>query len=448
MSESKLTEGNISKGIVGFLTPILISSLIQQLYSTVDLILIGRYVGAEATAAVGASALIITCLIGFFNGMAVGSNVVTAHIFGRADSKDLKKVIQTVWITGTVGGLALMVCGLVLAPIFLHWMNTPTAILVTAVNYLRIYMLCMPGIILYNLCSGILRAMGDSKNPMLFQIVGGVLNVAGDILLVAFFNKGVEGAAAATFVSQTVAAGLILIHLHSKKRTVRLHFGYKDFSLYSLKKIMLIGIPSGIQAIIITFSIIIIQSQINKFGVPAIAAFTTYYKVEMLLYLPIVALGQAVISFVGQNHGAAQHDRIRQGTKFAVMWGIGMTAAISALLLLNGEFVMRLFSDNEKVISYGCQIMMITFPFYFLYAIFECLNCEIRGKGNARIPMLITVFSLCVVRLAALGAVLKIWQDVRGIAAVYPFSWGIAVILLIGIKYPMRKKEETENRLL
>ncbi|QIB68012.1 MATE family efflux transporter [Aminipila butyrica] len=441
MKTNSLTEGNISKSILFFLIPILVSSLIQQLYSVVDLVLIGKFIGAEATAAVGASSLIITCLIGFFNGIAVGTNVVTAHIFGSSDRSSLKEIMQTVWTAGAIGGLLLMVVGLTLSPHFLKWMNTPHSILDTGVIYLRIYLLSLPAIVLYNLCSGILRAMGDSKSPMFFQVIGGLLNVVGCILMVAVWRKGVAGAATATFISQTVAALLILGHLHSKKQSVRLEFKVKGFNPILLKRILAIGIPSGVQAMIITFSIIILQSQINKFGVHVMAAFAAYYKIEMLIYLPILALGQALVSFVGQNHGAEQYERIKKGTSLSIRWGILMTACISALLLLQGPLVMRLFTDHQQVIFYGCQIMKVTFPFYFLYVIIECSSSEIRGRGEATIPMVITLFSFCVVRLTALVVLISQWHDIRGIAAVYPFSWAVAAGLMTFARLQMEKKE-------
>jgi len=376
MEENRLTEGSVSKSILRFLIPILISSLIQQCYSVVDLIIIGRYVGAEATAAVGASALIVTCMIGFFNGMAIGTNVVAAHEFGREDNDALKSIIQTAWISGIGGGIVVMALGLTFAPLFLSWMNTPDSILQMAVNYLRIYMLSMPGIILFNLSSGILRATSDSKHPMMFQTVGGLLNIIGDIIFIIYLNKGVEGAAFSSFLSQSIAAGLTLLYLHGRKRKIRLNFTFSGFQLKYLKRIMTFGIPSGIQAMVITFSNIMLQSQINQFGIHVIAAFTDYFRIEMVIYLPILALGQAVISFVGQNYGAGQFLRIRKGMKFSILWGIGMTVCMSMLLMFNGNFVMLLFTENTKVIFYGCQIMRITMPFYFLYVIYECLNCE------------------------------------------------------------------------
>ncbi len=436
-----MTEGRISKSILRFLIPILISSVIQQCYNVVDLIIIGRYSGAEATAAVGASALIVTCMIGFFNGMAIGTNVVAAHAYGKEDTKALKHIAQTAWVAGVIGGFAVMLIGLAFSASFLRWMNTPDDIWEMAVSYLRIYMFSMPAIILYNLAAGILRATGDSKHPMIFQTIGGVLNVIGDIVFVIFLGKGVEGAAFASFLSQSIAAVLTLLYMRYRAKEVRLNFAFTGFRFLFLKKIMLFGIPSGIQAMIITFSNIMLQSQINQFSIHAIAAFTNYFRIEMAIYLPILALGQSVISFVGQNYGARQFERIKQGMRFSFLWGMGMTIMLSVLLLLNAASVMSLFTNNREVIFYGCQIMKITFPFYFLYVIFECLNCELRGKGMANLPMMITVFSFCIVRISALYILLQHWHDVRGVAIIYPVSWSAAVILLLITKAIISRKE-------
>ena len=283
MNSYSLTKGSIGKSLLFFLLPILISSLIQQLYSTVDLIFIGIFCGTESTAAIGASNLIITCLIGFFNGMAVGTNVVAAHIYGQENESDLKKVINIVFISGTIGGAILMFIGMFFAPTFLRLMNTPVSIMDIAVRYLRIYMMSMISIVLYNLCSGILRALGDSKSPMIFQIIGGSTNIISDIIFIGFFKMGVEGAAIGTFLSQTLASILFIIHICRHTSKVNFNISFKNFDNKLFNRILIIGVPAGIQSIVITLSNIIIQSNINGFGVDAIAAFTAYFKIEMII---------------------------------------------------------------------------------------------------------------------------------------------------------------------
>ena len=316
MKQHNLTQGSIGKGILVFLLPLLASTLIQQLYNTVDLIFVGKFCSTEATAAIGASSLIITCLIGFFNGMAVGTNVVAAHIYGKQDKKGLKNVIQTVFMIGLIGGLIVTIIGIYFAPIFLKYMNTPQSILDVAVKYLRIYTLSMISVVIYNLLCGILRAIGDSKSPMMFQIFGGIVNVIADFIFIVILKMDVQGAAIATLLSQTLTAVLTIRYFYKRSEEPKLHFTMRIFDKKIFKKILMIGIPAGVQSIVITLSNIIIQSQINSFGVDAIAAFTAYFKIELILYLPIIVLGQALVSFVGQNYGAKQYDRINKGVKY------------------------------------------------------------------------------------------------------------------------------------
>ena len=429
MKQNDLTQGSIGKGILVFLLPLLASTLIQQLYNTVDLIFVGKFCSTEATAAIGASSLIITCLIGFFNGMAVGTNVVAAHIYGKQDKKGLKNVIQTVFMIGLIGGLIVTILGIYFAPIFLKYMNTPQSILDLAVKYLRIYTLSMISVVIYNLLCGILRAIGDSKSPMMFQIFGGIVNIIADFIFIVILKMDVQGAAIATLLSQTLTAILTIRYFYKRKEEPKLHFTMNIFDQEIFKKILMIGIPAGVQSIVITLSNIIIQSQINSFGVDAIAAFTSYFKIELILYLPIIVLGQALVSFVGQNYGAKQYDRINKGVKYSMVVSVIITMGVSTLMIINSDYVFAIFTSNVDVMKYGKEIVSITFPFYFLYAILECLSSQVRGRGISIPPMIITLFSFCGVRIIFLIVLLIKNNSISSIALTYPISWLSAVIL-------------------
>ena len=429
MRQNDLTKGPIGKVILTFLLPLLASTLIQQLYNTVDLIFVGKFCGTKATAAVGASSLIITCLIGFFNGMAVGTNVVAAHTYGKQDKEGLKNVIQTVFMVGLFGGLIITIIGIYFAPIFLRYMNTPDSILHIAIKYLRIYTLSMVSVVIYNLLCGILRAIGDSKSPMMFQIFGGTFNVVADFIFIVILKMGVEGVAIATLLSQTFTAILTIINFYKRIEEPKLHFTMKIFDKEILKKILIIGVPAGIQSIVITLSNIIIQTKINSFGIDVIAAFTAYFKIELILYLPIIVLGQALVSFVGQNYGASQYDRINKGVKYSIITSVIIIIGVSILMIINSDLVFSIFTSNSEVMKYGRNIVLITFPFYFLYAILECLSSYIRGKGISIIPMVITLVSFCGIRIMFLIVLLKKYNSISSIAVTYPISWLFSVIL-------------------
>lgn len=425
-----LTEGSVWKGIPLFALPLLGSSLIQQLYSTVDLIFVGQLLGTKASAAIGASGLIVTCLIGFFNGMAVGTNVFAARHYGAKRYEELKKLIQTIFWTGIIGGLLLMMIGLVFSPVFLRWMGTPETIFPLAVRYLRIYMISMISVVSYNLLSGVLRALGDSRTPMLYQFFGGVINVFADFIFLAVFHMGVEGTAFATMFSQTFAAIGVMIHLYRLKEPYALRLSFRDCSLHEFTDILKVGVPAGVQSIIITLSNIIIQSQINTLGVTSVASFTVYFRVELIVYLPIIALGQAVVSFIGQNYGAGNWKRIKKGNKLCIFGGSVVTLAGCMLLIAAMPVILKAFTKDTAVAAQTLEIVKVTFPFYFFYTVLECFSSNLRGFGKAFVPMIVTVISFCGIRIIALFALMANNPSPDKVALSYPISWGIAAVAM------------------
>ncbi len=421
-----LTKGSVGKGILLFALPLLGSSLIQQLYSTVDLIFVGQLLGTKASAAIGASGLIVTCMIGFFNGMAVGTNVFAARHYGARRFEQLKKLIQTIFWTGIIGGFLLTVIGLVLSPVFLTWMGTPESIFPLAVRYLRIYMASMISVVSYNLLSGVLRALGDSRTPMLYQFFGGIINVFADFIFLYVFHMGVEGTAFATLFSQTFAAIGVMIHLYRLKEPYALRIRFSDCSLKEFTDILKVGVPAGVQSIIITLSNIIIQSQINTLGVTSVASFTVYFRVELIIYLPIVALGQAVVSFIGQNYGAGNWERIKKGNRLCIFGGSLITFAACILLIIAMPVILNVFTKDAAVAAQTLEIVKVTFPFYFFYTILECFSSNLRGFGKAFLPMIVTVISFCGFRIIALFALMAKNPSPDKVALSYPISWGIA----------------------
>ena len=421
-----LTKGSVGKGILLFALPLLGSSLIQQLYSTVDLIFVGQLLGTKASAAIGASGLIVTCMIGFFNGMAVGTNVFAARHYGARRFEQLKKLIQTIFWTGIIGGFFLTVIGLVLSPVFLTWMGTPESIFPLAVRYLRIYMASMISVVSYNLLSGVLRALGDSRTPMLYQFFGGIINVFADFIFLYVFHMGVEGTAFATLFSQTFAAIGVMIHLYRLKKTYALRIRFSDCSLKEFTDILKVGVPAGVQSIIITLSNIIIQSQINTLGVTSVASFTVYFRVELIIYLPIVALGQAVVSFIGQNYGAGNWERIKKGNRLCIFGGSLITFAACILLIIAMPVILNVFTKDATVAAQTLEIVKVTFPFYFFYTVLECFSSNLRGFGKAFLPMIVTVISFCGFRIVALFALMAKNPSPDKVALSYPISWGIA----------------------
>ena len=425
-----LTEGNIGKLILLFALPLLGSSLIQQMYSTVDLIFVGRFIGKEASAAVGSSDLLVTCIVGLFTGISVGSGVVAAQAFGQKNNKTLHQVIQTAFFFGLIGALVLMVGGLLLAPTFLHWLDTPDEVFDMAVLYLRIYFAGIFGIVEYNLCSGIVRSLGDAKSALRFQIFGGLTNIVADYLLIVVFKMGIAGAALATIGAQIVSAILTIRYLCRLHPEIALRLTAPMLKGQVLKKLLMVGIPSGIQSMVVSFSNLFIQSIINSFSVDAMAAFAAYFKIEMFLYYPSLSYGQALVTYTAQNYGAGKIDRIKKGTWITLTMSVCTIAALSIVMILFMRPIFGLFNQDPGVLADGVRVASITFPIYFLCTVQECMSAVSKGVGRAIAPMAIILTCMCFLRIVILQVLVHINHTIEMVAVVYPITWVLAGIAM------------------
>lgn len=425
-----LTKGSIAQQLLVFSLPLFAGSLIQLLYNTVDLMFVGQISGSEASAAVGASSLIVTCILGIFTGLSVGVSVATAKAVGRGDTKHLKEIFQTAAGMTCLLALIFTVLGLILAPVFLSWMRTPEDILPTATSYLRLYLLSLVSIVSYNIGSGILRALGNSRSPMIYQLLGGITNLFGNTLFIYFLNWGVQGAALSTALSQGLAAFLTIRHLCRMKTDYHLNLKQMHLNLTICEDFLAVGIPAAVQSIVITLSNLIVQTHINQLGVDSIAAFTAYFKVENFIYLPIMAFGQACSTFTSQNIGASQISRVKKGVRLSLLLGIGVTICTSALTLIFSSFAFGLFAKDQSVITLGTQIARVAYPFYFIYVFLEVYASAIRGSGKSLIAMGTVVLNMCFVRICILNILAHLIPNVMGVAAVYPITWTSTALCL------------------
>lgn len=427
-----LTQGNITKQLIAFALPLLIGALIQQLYSTVDMMFVGKVLGTSAAAAVGSSGMIVNCIVGFFTGLSVGVGVVVGTTVGSGDRDRLRRVIHCAAGLTLVMGVAFMAVGLLLAPTILGWMNTPVDILPQATTYIRIYLCSVLSIVSYNVGTGILKALGDSKTPTLYQLLGGITNVIGNYFFIVVFRWGVVGAAMTTLLSQTLAACLTVQHLFKLPEEYRLKISQIKLEPKLSGEILSVGIPSAIQSIMLSLSNLIVQTNINTLDVLSIASFTAYYKVENIIYYPIMAVGQACSAFVSQNIGAKKLDRARGGTKKAIMLGVGVTLVISWGVVLGAKYAFSLFSNDPAVIDLGSRIARVAYPFYFIYVFLEVYAASIRGAGKAMPTMVITILNMCVVRVTVLTILMHIFHTAVGVAAVYPITWLCNALCMFG----------------
>lgn len=435
-----LTQGSIPRQIVVFALPLLISSLIQQMYSTVDLLFVGNFLGKEASAAIGASALIVTCMVNFFTGLSLGANVMAAQYFGKKEDRKLDDLVHTAAAVSLLGGILLIVLGITLSPFILRLMNTPESILPLAVQYIRIYFCSTIAMIGYNMAAGICRALGNSSVPTWAQFAGCIVNVIVDALFIVVFRWGIAGAAAATAFSQTAAMAVTVYYLMRGSLGCKLVLRKIRLKMHYFKRILRIGIPAGIQASVITLSNMVVQYYINSLGVDSIAAFTVYFRIELVLYLPVLALGQTMTTFAGQNYGARQYDRIRKGARFCILSGSLLLFGMGMLLLLGGSFIIGLFNGDPGVIAEGLKVIRITFPLYWLYVVLEVSAGAVRGLGSAVVPMGIVLWHMCFLRVVLLTAVMHFYHEIQGIAVLYPVTWFLAgAAMFLYFQMVMRK---------
>lgn len=446
-SSVNLTEGSIIKGLVLFALPLLGSSLVQQLYNTVDIFFISRALGKYEAAAVGASSMMITCLIGLFGGLSIGAGVAVARRFGAGNNRGVKNVIDSSVILTFISSILIMLAGFFLAPAYIHLVDVPETVADLAIRYLRIYFVSTPFIVSYNMGCGIIRSMGQSFWPLLFQIAGGFTNVVMDAVFIFGFHMGVDGVAWATLASQGAAAFFTVYYLQKKTDPeIRMTLRSLCWDQSCVSDILRVGIPAGCQTLVIALSNVIAQYHINSLGVDSIAAFTTYFRVELPIYLPIVAIGQAATTFVSQNIGAGKVERARKGTGQCFLISFILTAGVSAVLLLAGEQAFGLFNKDEAVIREGIRIIRVSFPFYVIYCVLQIYGDALKGMGKASTVMLITMANICIIRSILLFLIVPVFQSAESVAVTYPVTWTLTSIgmILYYRKYTNTKQKATK----
>ncbi|MBR1760002.1 MAG: MATE family efflux transporter [Schwartzia sp.] len=422
-----LTQGPIAKKLLMFALPLLGASLVQQLYTTVDILFVSNFLGAEASAAVGASVFLTGALINFFTGVSIGAGVVIAQAFGRKNDVQLGKSIHTSMALGLIGGVLLTVLGVLFAAAFLRAVDTPASIFQDAYDYVQVFFLGLTFMLVFNMAAGVMRALGNSQTPLLIQLVCGIIHIATNYLFILYMDNGVLAVAWSSVLSQVLSAALSVRYL-LQNGVVRLKKLAVDGPL--TKEIIRIGLPAGLQGVVVSLSNVFVQYFINGFGVTAIAAFTAYFRIELLFYMPLCALGQAMMTFTGQNVGARLYGRVKSGLKTTLVFGVAYSLALAAVLLYFGRETFGIFYSEPAVIDMGVAIIWVTFPLYFFYVFLETFADTLRGGGESAGPMYIVLFNQCIFRTVILVGFMQIAHDIRLLAAVYPITWGTAGAML------------------
>lgn len=435
MNEKKntvlMTEGGIFKNLLFFAAPLILGNLLQQMYNAVDSIIVGNYVGSNALAAVGAGASLIYLLIAFSLGASVGAGVIVSQYLGAKDKEGVHKAVHTAMTISIILGLILTAGGILFSRKLLVMMNTPAEILDDAACYLRIYSCGLIFNVVYNMAAGILNAAGNSRRSLMYLAAAAVVNIFMDLLLIAGLKIGVAGAAIATNFSQAISCILALWFLFRVPADYRISLKSLRIHKAMALRIIQIGLPTGIQNMVISFSNILIQASINQYGATAVAGFSAYLKIDGFNILPVLSFSMAITTFIGQNYGAGKYDRMKKGMWVTLLMGIVYTVLTGILLLTFSGQIMRLFSEDVGVIAYGQTAMRYFCPFYWILAILHSLAGTVRGTGKSIPPMVVLLVSLCLFRIVWIQLVLPYYTSIEGIFILYPISWLVGAVLMI-----------------
>ena len=438
---NQITEGVIWKQLLFFFFPIMLGTLFQQLYNTADAVVVGRFVGTRALAAVGGSTgQMVNLIVGFFVGLSSGATVIIARYYGAKNKKDLNDTLHTAAALSVAGGILITIAGILFTPSMLKIMKTPADVMADSATYLRIYFGGIIFVFIYNVGSAILRAVGDSTRPLYFLIACCFINIFLDVLLVVGFNMGVAGAAIATVVSQAVSAVLVIWALLKSTDMYCLHPKEIRFHKFLLVSIITIGLPAGIQSVMYNLANMIIQTSLNDLGTSTMAAYTAFGKIDAIYWMISGAFSVSITTFIGQNYGAQKYDRMKKSVKICLFMDFLESILVSALLLFFGEYLLRLFTTDPEVLKIGMKIIHIIAPSYVLFIFIEILSSTLRGIGNVLVPMLMTCGGVCILRIIWIFFVVPHRPGVSNILLCYPISWGLTAVLFILYYYTQQKK--------
>lgn len=428
---NSLTEGSIWKGMLLFALPIFLGNVFQQLYNTFDAWCVGFFINDDALAAVSSSGSLIFMMVSFFQGLSMGAGVIIARVFGAKHYDEMRKAIHTAIAFGLVTGVALTVIGVALTPVILQWMGTPPEVLPQSVSYFRYYFLGAIFVVMYNIFVGILHAVGDSRHPLYYLIISTFVNIVLDLLFVGALGLNVGSAAVATTISQGVSALLCFIHLLRIDSSYKVVLREIRFHKKSLLEIIQYGFPSGVQNSVIALANVVVQSNINSFGKAAMAGCGSYSKLEGFAFLPVTCFTQALSTFVGQNLGAQQHDRVKKGVGFGIACSCLIAEMVGILSYLFAPQLIGFFSDTREAIDFGTRHMRTICLFYCLMAFSHCIAGIMRGAGKPTVPMFTMLLCWCVIRVSYITIAVKLVNRLTTVSWAYPITWTLSSIVFL-----------------
>ncbi|MBQ7196695.1 MAG: MATE family efflux transporter [Synergistaceae bacterium] len=426
-----MTEGIIWKELINFAFPLFVGNIFQQLYNTVDSVVVGNFVGADALGAVTSTVPIVLTLIGAFIGMSMGASVVISQYFGAKDISNLRKSTHTAVVATVILSLIISAIGYYVTPKLLKMMNTPPSVFKEAVVYLQIFSLGLGGLMLYNMGAGILRAVGDSKRPLYYLILASILNIFLDLLFVIKFESGVAGVAYATILAQLISGLAIFWRLFRSHECHGLSWREMKIDTAILSRIIKIGFPAGFQMALTSFSNVFVQAYINAYGAASTAGWGIYARVDAFVTLSTQSMAMSITTFVGQNAGARKPDRIRQGLREAMKISLSISITLIAILFISAPFIVSLFNRDAEVLSFGVLFLRLNSVFDPFNVLNQIHAGALRGVGDSRTPMLIMLGSFVVFRQIYLFIISRLTHTVHFIALGYPVGWIVCCTLML-----------------
>lgn len=435
-----MLSGSLLNKIFLFAVPLALSSILQQLFNSVDIAVVGHFAKSQAQAAVGCNGPIINLIINLFIGVSVGTNVVIANYIGRQEKEKIKDAVHTSMVMAAISGMILLVLGIVIARPVLILMDTPEDVLEYAIVYLRIFSLGMPFIMIYNFGAAILRSVGDTKRPLYCLVISGLINVVLNLFLVIVVHLDVAGVAIATVISNGGSAVMVWCFLMKEKGAVHLSFRDLKISKTEMKKTLRIGMPAGLQGMVFSIANVCIQAALNGYGSDVVAGSTVALNFEYFTYFVVVAFNQAAVTFIGQNYGAAKYDRCRKVYRYCMASSILILGVMSLIFILGRGFFLSLFTSDPNVKEYAVLRMLYVLSFVPLLCTYEIGGASLRGIGYSMTPAVLTIFGACIFRLVWVYTVCRKFTDFWVLMIVYPISWVITGALVLAAYYIISKK--------
>lgn len=440
-----MIHGSLGDKIIRFALPVAATGILQQLFNAADIAVIGRFVGKEAMAAVGSNNSLIGLMVTMFGGIAMGANVVIARSTGQANREGIRNAVHTSILIAFVGGMIMTIIGELIARPLLHWMGVPEEIFGEALRYIRIYFAGLPVIFLYNFESAIFRSQGDTRTPLICLTISGVLNVVMNVFFVVVLHMTVDGVALATVLANLISSGLLLVMLMRSQSAIRVQWSGFSYQPRVIGTILRIGAPAGLQGMVFSLSNLCIQSAINSLGADVIAASAAAFNVEIFAYFVLNSFGQACTTFVGQNRGAGDLERCRKATRICMGQDMIFTAVISALILLSGHALLRIFNTDPEVVRLGYTRILILISAELVNVVIEILSGAMRGHGQSLIPAVVSLAGICGVRILWVYTVFPFSRTFNTIMAAYPISWTITAVALVASYFVMMRKITPET---